>query len=564
MNISKKWGAAAAGALSLALLGGGVTAANAAPGDPVDPQPVGSAAAGSKGGFFLFDSEAVRADVDPNRVFTRDEYLFAAADDVDFLAETNPAATRPVSGATPFTEVYRFLAEKNDVDLMGGLNTWNAYANDSAAGPNGGTLTPEMTLDSFGVGGPGGIADDIAAGGSFWYGIGYTYSNGVQVAGVVYREINIEAGTGNYTVSPMVLEQAVAFAPDFANFAATAGATAEIRDGNLNIDATVANANKTVDVWAEGTGKVATVTLGADGTATNTVPAGIVDGTRFALVEDQNGAADGGEVEVAWIATSTFDWDDLKPTTGAANEINIPNPAAGNSVVTIDAGTANANQTFKAIGWSTETDLGNVTTDGSGIVTIDAAALGNGDHTIALFDGSDQVVAWGTFTLVLDDTDSETDLTVKALTSNKFALESVNTAANLGATKRGTTTTEVDLGAFTVVDDRDLLPGWTLSAAAADFVNSGDEIPAAAGDVINKAALGIAPKAVSTLPVGVSLAPAQVAGSGAGSALFAEGNANSSTFEAGTQFDAGLTFAVPASAKKGTYTSKLTLTLVTK
>ena len=48
------------------------------------------------------------------------------------------------------------------------------------------------------------------------------------------------------------------------------------------------------------------------------------------------------------------------------------------------------------------------------------------------------------------------------------------------------------------------------------------------------------------------------------STLVAEGAANSNTVEAGTQFDADLTFKAPEKAKKGTYTSTLTLTLASK
>ncbi len=133
---------------------------------------------------------ALYADGDPTRVYTRDEPLNASASSTDVLAEINPAATRPVTGATTFTGVWRFVAEKTDADVMGGTNTWNAYAVDRRAGPNGGTLAPDFTLDAFNVG-PGGIADDIAAGGSFWYGVAYTTNNGVTTVGAVYREITI-------------------------------------------------------------------------------------------------------------------------------------------------------------------------------------------------------------------------------------------------------------------------------------------------------------------------------------------------------------------------------------
>lgn len=548
MNISKKWQAAAAGAIAVAIIGSGTGAANAAEGDILNPQGPSSSQPGSKGGFFLFDGDAVRADVDPTRVFAKDEYVFGAADDVDFLAEINPAATRPVSGSTPFTEVYGFLAEQNDADVAGGINTWNAYKVDAAAGPNGGTLTPELTLESL-ISGPGGIADDIAAGGTYWYGLAYTYSNGVQVAGAVYREIVIQPGTGNYTVGEWEVEgPAEAWAPDFAGY--TANGSATLRNGNVEIEAGAAHANKTVDVYAEGT--VAPVHTGVvlDASGNAIVTSSIAAGTRLAIADTA------AETVLAWATAAAFVL--AEPVGGDANKVVIAAPAEGETVVVVPAGAANADQTFTPYVWSTPTVLAPVTTDASGNANVDLAGLPVGEHTVALVNASDEIVAWGTVTLT-STTTSATDLTVDVTTSNRFELSGVNTSVDLGTVRRGATTAPVALGAFTVIDDRDLLPGWTLNAEVADFVNA-----EAGNDVIEKAALGLAPKQVGTAVEGVALGTAQTAGAGTYSALFAEGAANSSTLEVGTQFDADLTFAAPAKAKKGTYASTLTLTLASK
>ncbi|WP_157156891.1 hypothetical protein [Diaminobutyricimonas sp. LJ205] len=556
MNNRKKWSSAAAGLLSLALVAGGTSMASAAPGDPVNPQPgfpvhpqpAESAQPGSMGGFFLYDENAERADLDPNRVFKSDEWYMAAASPTDYNAETNPSDIRPVTGSAQFDQVWRFISDRTPAAVAGGLNTWKAYAADSAAGPNGGTAQPDFTLDSFTTG----IGDVVAAGGSYWYGIAYTTNAGVTTVGAVYRQINITKGTGDYTISPFMLVQAPAWSPDFTAFTGTS--EYKLRNGNIEINAGVGNAGKTVDVWAEGPTvddrKVLTdVVLDANGEKTIQTAA-IADGERVAIAE--------GETVLSWATAK--DYVDVEPTGTDPNNVTVANPTEGSTVVTIPAGLVNANQTFRAVAWSTPTQLGNVTTDANGDVDVDVSALSIGDHTIALYDNGDNIVAWGTFALS-STTKGAATLTAEALTSDKFALEGVNAAANLGATKRGTTTTEVDLGAFTVIDDRDTnLSGWTLTADVEDFVNT------PASDTIANSALGIAPKQVGTLPDGVTvtLAPAQVAGKGAGSALFAEGPAGVSTLEAGVQFDAGLTFAVPASAKKGTYTSKLTLTLLQK
>lgn len=549
MTISKKWQAAAAGAIALALVSGGASAANAAPGDPLNPQPDGTAAAGSKGGFFLFDGNTGEpADSNGTRVYAKDETIIGSASATNVDAEINAAATRPVTGATSFTGVYAFIAEKNSTDLMGGINTWNAYHVDAAAGPNGGTLQPALTLESF-VDGPGGIADDIAAGGTYWYGIAYTNLNGVQVAGAVYREITIQPGTGNYTVTPSVLEtEAPAWAPDFAGY--TANASATLRNGNIEIDADAAHANKTVDVYAEGTAAPVHTGIVLDAAGNAIVTSSIAAGTRVAIADTP------AKTVLAWATTEGFVL--AEPVEGDANEVTIPAPAEGETVVVVPAGAANANQTFTPYVWSDPTVLAPVTTDASGNANVDLAGLPVGQHTVALVNANDEIVAWGTVTLS-STTTSATDLTVDVTTSNRFELSGVNTSVDLGTVRRGATTAPAALGAFTVIDDRDLLPGWTLNAEVADFVNA-----AAGNDVIEKSALGLAPKQVGTAVEGVSLGAAQTAGAGTYSALFAEGAANSSTLEVGTQFDADLTFAAPAKAKKGTYASTLTLTLASK
>jgi hypothetical protein len=118
-------------------------------------------------------------------------------------------------------------------------------------------------------------------------------------------------------------------------------------------------------------------------------------------------------------------------------------------------------------------------------------------------------------------------------------------------------TTTGTLPNVTVTDDRVVTrQGWTLSAAAADFVN---------GQVtIDKVNLGIAPTVVagSTTAGGVTPGTAKAAGSGSFPMTFAEAAANQTV---GTSVLGGnLTFVAPQDKAAGTYTSTLTLTLVSK
>ncbi|MFZ4505297.1 MAG: hypothetical protein ACOYNK_02935 [Microbacteriaceae bacterium] len=118
-------------------------------------------------------------------------------------------------------------------------------------------------------------------------------------------------------------------------------------------------------------------------------------------------------------------------------------------------------------------------------------------------------------------------------------------------------TTTGTLPNVTVTDDRVVTrQGWTLSANVADFVNG--------GVTIGKANLGIAPSIVtgSTTAAGVTAGTATTAGSATYPFTFAEAAAN---YAVGNSVIGGnLTFVAPQDKAAGTYTSTLTLTLVSK
>lgn len=253
---------------------------------------------------------------------------------------------------------------------------------------------------------------------------------------------------------------------------------------------------------------------------------------------------------------------DLTPATEIAGLVSAP--AENSTVLTINAGVANASKTVQVNAFSTKTDLGQVTLDAAGTGTVDVAGkIGdNTAHKLVLSEAGDNtkagIIGWGGFQLNLTSvTSSDTPLEVEVTTSNKFELVAPAAAkVDLGDVKRNQETTPVNLGQFSVIDDRDVLKGWDLNAKAADFAG-----PNAAK--IGGLALGYAPSAVSTLPTGVSLGTAKAAGGGAFGAI-ASGAAGSATTEAGSAFDLALSFKAPVDAAKGQYTSTLTLDLVSK
>ncbi|WP_166790583.1 MULTISPECIES: hypothetical protein [unclassified Cryobacterium] len=121
-------------------------------------------------------------------------------------------------------------------------------------------------------------------------------------------------------------------------------------------------------------------------------------------------------------------------------------------------------------------------------------------------------------------------------------------------------TTVGTLGAVTVNDGRVVSRnGWDLSANVANFVNSTD-----ATSTISKVQLGLAPSVTvaGTSATGVTAAAAQVAGSASYPAAFASGAAANTVGD--SVLNAGLTFVAPQEKAAGTYTSTLTLTVVSK
>jgi hypothetical protein len=405
---------------------------------------------------------------------------------------------------------------------------------------------------------PGNVTDVKANGGTFSFGIAYRNTSGLQPASVTgyFTNIHVTAGTGAWTY-----DAATTSTPATAPAVTTQPADTTVSVGASATFTAAASGSPAPTVkWQSSTNGTTWTDVSGATSATLTVANTTLaqSGTKYhAVFTNTAGSAtsDAATLTVSPAAPTA----PTKPVAGDPNQVAIDAPTQGQTSVVVPAGAANANKTLTAWAWSDPTNLGQVTTDASGNATVDISGLAAGQHTIALAESDFSVVAWDDITVQQGANQSHTQLTADVSTSNKFELRGVATNVDLGTTRRGTTTAPVSLGAFTVIDDRDLLPGWSLTADVTDFTNA-----SASGDVVSKSALGLAPKKVGAAITGITTGSAQTAGSGVYSSLFAEGAANSTTLEAGTQFDADLTFAAPATAKKGTYTSTLTLTLTSK
>lgn len=577
MKINTKLRAAFAGALTLGLLASGAGSAFAAPGDPVNPQ-----ANGSKGSFFLWDANTGEAaDGDTTRVYTRDEALIGSANSLDVQAEINPSATRPVTGATPFTNVYRFISLKTAADVAGGTNTWKAFSLDSAAGANGGTSLPDMTLDAF-----DGVDTLIGTGGSFWYGVAYTINNGVTTVGAVYREINITAGSGNYTVGAVELEAAPVVVTDIATTTTLAALPTSVEAGNSTVLTATVSASKAVTgnvQFLEGTTVLGTSAV-AGGTATKSVVVGTAGTHTYSAKFVENQVSTGATTADKFLASTSADVTvtatvpdvAMPPNAPSENALNV-NTANG-AVATYDEATHMATLTLDPDYDGSEVNVfvystpffAGLKTFAAGKISVDVSTLPAGAHKIAVVQpaGIDMgdVIAWASFT----KTDAAISPSISKLinadvansttpSDGEFSLTNLS-GATVNLTNptlvNGTSVVSGELGSFKVTDLRQVSkPGWTLKTDVAEFAKGTDTIAASA--------LGIAPKTVSQAGTGAT-APTLGAAMTSGSASYPWNFATleAAKFSGVSTYDADLVFTAPAGKPAGTYTSTLTLTLI--
>lgn len=462
-----------------------------------------------------------------------------------------PSATDPLAEFTApagATQWYTFISPRGSER---NYNAWNGYLYQGASGAVSLAAISPANLATTGTGSPAGAAAVAAAGGDWSLGVAWT--NGSNVLKVAYTYITITAGTPSTATYTFAQPAAAGVAPVVTTQPVSQSA---VVGGDVTFTAAASGTPAPSVKWQSAPVATSTFTDIA-GATSNTLTVSNVQlaatGTQYRAVYTNATGTVNSDVAVLTVNSNV----PTEPTGTDPNKLASPTLTEGQSSFTL-TGTGVAAGTYSVWAWSTPTQLPNATVNAGGDLTITISSLAPGAHTIALTAiNSSTVVAWltidipaPTYPLV-----SNTDLTVDVTTSNKFALEGVAAALDLGSAARGGTTS-ADLPAFTVTDDRNLLPGWDLTSKVDDFVNA-----SAGNDVITKDALTIEPRKVGAAVAGIS---AKTVFTASTSNLFAEGVANSSTPSTGTQFDAELTFHVPATAKAGTYASKLTLTLTSK
>ncbi len=173
-----------AGAVTLGLVAGGAVAANA-----VTPEPTAAPA------IYIWngdgdDSATTLLQESAGKLFGKGDQLVVSASKTDVNAEIQPADYVP-AGQTA-TKVFRFVAPAGKTAKA----DWTAWDLSDAAGPTGGVLNDDFTLEDHAQ---GNLAAALTAGGDYWVGLAFTDGSG-NVLGTAHRTIHLQAGTGKFTV----------------------------------------------------------------------------------------------------------------------------------------------------------------------------------------------------------------------------------------------------------------------------------------------------------------------------------------------------------------------------
>jgi hypothetical protein len=565
MSIASRFSrVAAVGALAVAMACGSAMVAQAAT-EPTPPTD-------SQGTFYLFDPDAGA----PVAAGTQ----LAFGHDVIAIAQptfTDPELTNRILGPTgsdSATAARVFISARGHERDGGFPLAYSpvalAFGAEAMPGKTS-ILEPDMTPDFLVNGDKASIKSN---GGNYSLGIQWTSNNGLTVLAATYAYITVDAG-GAYKFSTYVPP---VVATEVVTTTTLAALPTTVEAGQSTVLTATVTASKAVTgnvQFFEGNTSLGTSAISA-GTASKTVTVGSAGAHAYhaTFVENTVGTdkfltSSSADVTV----TASVPAVALPPNAPTENSLNVSTAngaTAGYDAVTHTASLNNVpainnGKSVNVFGYSTPTFFGAQTVTG-GTVTVNVSTLAIGDHKLAIADPTTgDVIAWASFTKSDAATSPEIVKTINAdvagqtLADGEFSLTNLSGATvNLTnpALVNGASVVSGTLGSFKVTDLRQVSkPGWRLSTYVTDFAKGTDTIAASA--------LGIDPKIVSQAGTGAT-APTLGAAMTSGSASYPWNFATlaGTSFSGVSTYNADLVFTAPQGKPAGTYTSTLTLTLI--
>jgi hypothetical protein len=403
------------------------------------------------------------------------------------------------------------------------------------------------------------------------------------VKAAYYTTINVDAGTGTWAFATPA---APVVNTDIATTTTLAANPTSVEAGSTTVLTATVSASKSVSGNVEfynGATKIGTTAV-ASGTASYTATVGSTGANTFSAKFVKNTVSSGTNTTDTFLASTSADVTvtgttpavAMPPKAPSDNALNVTTAngataiydAATHKVTLSNIPAAAEGKIVNAFAYSSPTYVGSPTVTG-GAITVSVSTLAAGTHNLAITDTTTgDVIAWASF--------SKTDAAISPSISKQINADVINgqTPADgefsltndSGATVNLTNPTLVngesvvsgELGKFHVTDLRQVTkPGWNLSTTVLDFTKG--------TDTIDKSALGITPKLISNAGTGAS-APSLGTAQASKSAVYPWDFAALAAggFSGVNTYNADLVFTAPAGKPAGTYSSTLTLTLISK
>ena len=430
-------------------------------------------------------------------------------------------------------------------------STWKAYGDLGNLTGGRGAKLPTVTPSYVAYGDSASVK---AIGGTYSLGVAYVKDTAMTVVAVFFTTINVDPGVGTWKFATPVTKTATTTTLSSSSASVSLGES-------VTLTATVSASAATGNVQFLDESTSLGITASAGGVATLTASSLGVGTHSITAVYAGDGTYAGSTSAPTTVTVNDIlgpDEIDLVPGNTGGVSISV----AG-SVATITMNASLNGTLVNIFGYSTPVFLGQRTVSG-GQATVNISALTAGEtHKIAVVDvGGGTIIGWAEFAIAAGNMEGMRDLEAVVMRSDdgEFYLIAPDnsTPALIGSPSLvgGQSFSTGVLGEFSVVDERTASkPGWELTTSVENFIMG--------AETISKSALGLDPRMVgNTGPGAPILGATQVAGSAIYDSLFAELAAGA--YDDQADFNADLSFLAPLGAVPGTYTSVLTLTLVSK